>query len=122
MNWNNKSDDYTEGEIDIDGDGSLQEEKKPQTRKYPNAPAVRKVFQEVTGKNPSSWKINKNQLTACENLSTERGLEKIKNALQYYKENKDDKFIPRITSPYDLDSKWTNLGEFKKNKRENGNQ
>jgi hypothetical protein len=74
--WNTTSDDFAdEVAIDLDGDGEM-EEKKPQTRKYPNAPAVRKVFQEVLGKSPAAWKVNKNQLVACENLYTERGLER----------------------------------------------
>ena len=117
--WNTTSDDYAdEVSIDVDGDGTL-EEKKPQTRKYPNAPAVRKVFQEVLGKSPAAWKINKNQLLACENLYTERGIKAITNALLFAKAHKDTEFCPLISSPYDLDSKWTKLGEFKQ--KQNGN-
>ena len=112
--WNTTSDDFAdEVSIDLDGDGTL-EEKKPQTRKYPNAPAVRKVFQEVLGKSPAAWKVNKNQLLACENLYTERGMKAIRNALLFSKEYKDKEYCPQISSPYDLDSKWTKLGEFKK--------
>ena len=111
--WNNKSDDYEEGVVDLDGDGSLIEEKKKSTRKYPNAPAVRKVFQEVLGRNPANWKVNKTQLQACENLSTERTIEKVRAALEYYKANQDHEYIPYIDSPYDLDSKWAKLGKHK---------
>lgn len=113
MSWNKQTDDYEEGVVDMDGDGSLAEEKKKNTRKYPNAPKVRKVFQEVLGRNPANWRVNKTQLIACENLSTERGEEKIRSALEYYQTNKDDKYIPKIDSPYDLDSKWTKLGQHK---------
>ena len=105
--------DYEEGVIDLDGDGSLLAEKKKQTRKYPNAPVVRKVFQEVLGKNPSNWRINVTQLQACENLFTERTIEKVRSALEFYVENKEKEYCPQISSPYDLDSKWTKLGEFK---------
>lgn len=115
MSWNTKSDEYEEGVVDLDGDGSLAEEKKPSTRKYPNAPAVRKLFQETLGRNPANWRVNKNQLQACENLYTERGLEKIKSALWYYKDNQNKEYIPLIDSPYDLDSKWTKLGQHKLN-------
>lgn len=93
----------------------LEEEKGRHRRpaKYPNAPAVRKVFQDVLGRNPANWKTNKTQLQACENLYTERGLDKIKNALVYYKANEDADFIPEINSPYCLDSKWSKLGKHK---------
>ena len=114
MSWNTKADDFEEGVVDYDS-GELSEEKKPQTRKYPNALEVRKIFQEVLGKCPANWKVNKNQLIACENLYTERGLKAIKNALVFAKENKEEKFCPLISSPHDLDSKWTKLGEFKLN-------
>lgn len=113
MSWNKQSDDYEEGVIDLDGDMTLVEKKKKNTAKYPNAPEVRKLFSEVLGKNPANWKVNKTQLQSCENLYTERGLEKIKLALQYAKENREEKYCPKIDSPYDLDSKWTKLGEHK---------
>lgn len=113
MSWNKKADDYEEGVIDLDGDISLEEIKKPQTKKYPNAPAVRKVFLEVLGKSPANWKINKNQLQACENLYTERGLVSVKKALLFAEEHKKEEYCPKISSPYDLDSKWTKLGEYK---------
>ena len=113
MIWNKHSDDFEEGYVDLDGDISLNSIKKRPARKYPNAPAVRKVFQEVLGKNPANWKVNATQLQACENLFTERGIEKIRKALEFYQENKQKEYCPQITSPYDLDSKWTKLGEFK---------
>jgi len=113
MAWNKYSDEHEEGTIDLDGDGSIQEEKKKTARKYPNAPVVRKVFQEVLGKNPANWKVNATQLKACENLYTERGVEKIRSALVFYQENKEKEYCPQISSPFDLDSKWTKLGEFK---------
>ena len=114
MGWNKTADDFEEGFVDFDGDASVTAEKKPQTKKYPNAPKVYKVFQEVLGKLPANWKINKTQLLTAENLYTERGLEKVKNALEFYKEHKDQEFCTQITQPSDLDAKWTKLGEFKK--------
>lgn len=113
MSWNKQSDDYEEGTIDLDDSTLLKEEKKTATKKYPNAPAIRKIFQEVLGRNPSNWKINKTQLLACENLFTERTPEKVRSALEFYKENEGKEFCPVINSPYDLDTKWTNLGQFK---------
>lgn len=113
MPWNTRSDDYEEGIIDLDGDGTIVEEKKLQTRKYPNAPKVRKIFQEVLGRTDANWNINKTQLLACENLYTERGEKKIRNALQWYKDHKDLKFCPKVDSPYDLDAKYVKLSQFK---------
>jgi len=118
MNWNQKSDEHEEGVVDYDS-GELTEPKKPQTKKYPNAPAIRKIFQEVLGRDPANWKMNKTQLQACENLYTERTPKSVRSALEYYKENKEEKYCPKINSPYDLDSKWTMLGEFKL--KQNGN-
>jgi len=119
MPWNQTSDDHLEGVVDYDGDGSLAEEKKPQTRKYPNAPAIRKVFQEVLGKNPASWNKNKTVLQSCEDLFTERGVDKVRNALVFYKEHEDEEFCPAIDSPVDLLRKYEKLSRFSTKK--NGN-
>jgi len=108
--WNRNTE---EDVVDYDGDGSLKAEKKPQTKKYPNAPVVQKVFQEVLGKNPANWKLNTTQLQACENLYTERTPERVRAALHYFQEVKDQEFCPMISSPYDLDSKWQKLADFK---------
>jgi len=92
---------------------SLEEEEKRKTPpKYPNAPAVLKLFK-IIGNVPANWKINTAQLKACENLFKERGLEKIESALEFYSETKEVEFCPQITTPFDLDSKWTKLGQFK---------
>ena len=98
--------------VDYDS-GEIVEPVKPRTRKYPNAPEIRKIFQEVLGKNPASWNQHKTQLLACENLYTERTPAKVRSALLYYQANREEKYCPQISSPYDLDSKWTKLGEFK---------
>lgn len=113
MSWNKQSEDYEEGIVNIDSDMSLVVEKKKDTRKYPNAPAIRKIFQEVLGKNPADWNKNVTVLQACENLYTERGVEKVRNALEFYKENQDKEFCPVINSPVDLDRKYVNLSRFK---------
>jgi hypothetical protein len=105
-----------ESTIDFDGDGSVKEEKKKSKAKYPNAPTICKIFQEVLGLSPFSWKTNKTELIACENLYTERTPEKVRNALEFYKENQEDKFCPQITQPSDLDRKWTKLGAYKLSK------
>lgn len=113
MPFNKYADDHEEGVVDLDGDGSLIEIKKTPTKKYPHASAIQKIFLEVLGRNPSNWRINKTQLQACENLYTERTPEKVRSALEFFKEHKHEEYCPQITSPYDLDSKWTKLGEYK---------
>lgn len=113
MAWNRQPDDIEEGVVDLDS-GEIKQPEKKVTRKYPNAPAVRKIFQEVLGRNPANWRINKTELLSCENLFTERGIEQIRSALEFYKEYKDREYCPVINSPYDLDSKWSNLHTFKK--------
>lgn len=113
MPFNKYADDHEEGVIDLDGDGTLKEVKKAPTKKYPHAPTIQKLFLEILGLNPSNWRINKTQLLACENLYTERTPEKVRSALEFFKEHKHEEYCPQITSPYDLDSKWTKLGEYK---------
>lgn len=113
MGWNKKSDNDDDLPV-VDMDTGEVSGEKVRTKKYPNAPAVRKVFQAVLGKNPQNWRVNKNQLLACENLYTERGIEKVKRALEFYKEYKDEQYCPIINSPHDLDSKWDKLLNFKK--------
>lgn len=108
MKTYNENEPYEEPVLDDDTREIVN--KKPQTKKYPNALKVFNLF----GKYPLNWKINKTQLQAAENLFTERGSEQIIKALQFYKENKDNEFCPTINSPYDLDSKWAKIIGFKK--------
>lgn len=109
MRTYNENESYQEPELDLETGEVI---KKLPTKKYPNASKVFSFF----GKHPANWKINKTQLQAAENLYTERGSEQILKALNFYKENKEDKFCPVINSPYDLDSKWNKLISFKKRK------
>ncbi len=104
----NEDQSYEEPSIDLDTGERV--EVKPQTKKYPNSKVVFSLF----GKYPANWKINKTQLQSAENLFLERGVEQIIKALNFIKENKEDKFCPIINSPYDLDSKWAKMIGFKK--------
>ncbi len=113
MAWNTPADDAEEGVIDYDGDGSVKSTAPASKKKYPNALPVFKLFLQVLGTYPANWNMNKTQLQAAENLYTERGLDKVRNALEYYKENKDDKYCPQISQPSDLDSKYAKLSQFK---------
>ena len=112
MSWNKPADDAEEGVVDYDT-GEMKSTAPVSKKKYPNALQVYKVFLEVLGKLPANWKVNKTQLQCAENLFEERGLEKVRNALQFYKEHQEEEFCPQVSTPYDLDAKWTKLGEFK---------
>lgn len=114
MTWgNNRGDDADDNVVDFDGDGSLKSTAPVSKKKYPNALKVYKVFLEVLGKLPANWKVNKTQLQCAENLFAERGLEKVRNALQFYKEHQEEEFCPQVSTPYDLDTKYANLSQFK---------
>lgn len=80
--------------------------------KYPNAKSVFKLW---PGR-PLNWNINPSQLNAAENLFVERGMEAIKDALEWYQDMatkfREDRFFPLVKSPYDLDSKWDKLEAF----------
>lgn len=113
MGWgNNRGDDADEFVVDYES-GETKSTAPVSKKKYPNALQVYKVFLEVLGKLPANWKVNKTQLQCAENLFEERGLDKIRNALEFYKENKDTEFCPQVSTPYDLDTKYTNLSQFK---------
>lgn len=112
MGWNNPADDADEFVVDYDS-GEVKDTVPVSKKKYPNALQVYKVFLEVLGKLPANWKVNKTQLQCAENLFEERGLEKVRNALQFYKEHQEEEFCPQVSTPYDLDTKYTNLSQFK---------
>lgn len=113
MSWNLPNDNEAD-ETSIDYEtGEITDHKPVRQKKYPNAPTVRKLFQEILGHNPLNWKVNKTELGACERLYTEFGLKKVRNALEYYKENQDDKFCPVITSPSSLENKYAALSKHK---------
>lgn len=100
------------GGLDSDGFPTEAPTKPASRAKYPNAKKVFALF----GKYPKNWEMNKTQLKSAENLVEEKGLEKVEKVIQFFLENKDDTFCPQISSPYDLDSKWRKLFEYKKRK------
>lgn len=65
--------------------------------------------------NPACAKYygNKTQRAACARLLKLHGLERIKKAIAYIKANRmTQKFIPTITTPLQLEDKWTSLEVF----------
>ena len=85
-----------------------EETPKKSPPKYPNAKQVFAMW----GKYPKNWDLNTTQLRAAENLFEERGLESIENAIKWYKDLKDREFCPQVSTPYELDSKWSKFEKF----------
>lgn len=82
--------------------------KKVSTKKYPNAKQVFALW----GKYPKNWDLNTTQLRAAENLFEEHGLDEIENAIKWEQDLKDLDFCPKVSTPYELDSKWEKFEQF----------
>jgi len=110
--------DYDEIEIvSVDEDGN--ETKPKSSAKYPNA---RKVIETFWGKEKNkAWKVNRTQRYSAQTLYEQKGMGKIKNAMSFYKKNKNEKYCPSITSPSDLLNKWEKLLSFRSKKLKNEN-
>lgn len=99
---------YEEPSINLDT--GLIETHKKQTAKYPNARTVMRMFTNYE----KHWNFKTPILQAAERLFSEKGIEKITRALQFYKENKDKEFCPKIYTPIDLEDKWQKLLDLRK--------
>lgn len=111
MAWKKYNENEHSDDIPSIGDDGDIETPKPKVKR--NYKPVYSLFEEILGKQPNNWLVNKTQQQCAENLFTERGIGAIKNALYWYIDHKEEEFCPRISSPSDLDSKWTKLAEFK---------
>lgn len=113
MSWKKPyNENQHEEELPSVGDDGEIEEEKPKAKS--NCYEVYTLFEALLGKYPLNWRVNKTQRLSAENLYTERGIKTISNALEFYKEHKEKEYCPQISSPYDLDSKWTKLAELKR--------
>lgn len=114
MGWKSHNEnDHTDDVPSIDLDS--REEVKKETKVKREYKQVYEMFNKLLGKEiPPNWMLNRTQMQAADNLWKTKGKEKIQVALLFYSENKDHEYCPRILSPYDLDSKWEELKEFKK--------
>lgn len=97
-------------EVPIDNHGDEREGRQRPPKADVSYRAVFKLFKTPY---PKNWDLNKTQIQAAKNLLEERGLREITKALEFHRESIDHKFCPGITSPYDLDSKWSKLFAFK---------
>tara|TARA_R110000868_G_scaffold160342_1_gene389802 strand:+ start:5758 stop:6564 length:807 start_codon:yes stop_codon:yes gene_type:complete len=105
-NENNHTDDVPS--IDLD---TREEVKKPEKVKR-HYKEVYQIFKEELGESPADWIVNPTEQKAGDNLFTEKGEKKIRTALRYFKENKDNEFCPQIYSPSSLMRKWKPLALF----------
>lgn len=91
----------------------------------PRAERVKKVTPEIeqvfTAIRPGSavpgyWIAHRAQREAAARLFKERGLEAVKKAMEFYRENQSDPFCPLVTNPFDLEKNWSKLAAFKRKK------
>jgi hypothetical protein len=70
-----------------------------------------KLFESIDPKNKNYYG-NVTQRKACDFLLKEYGEENIISIVNFIKDNRLKKYFPSITSPYELQEKWTKIGEF----------
>ena len=99
--------------VPVNADGEIiSPRKKPDNTR--DAPKVFMMFGEVIGNNSPNWLRNKNERKAAQSLYEVKGLEKIRKALEFWKENRDEPHIPDVFTPWKLEYKWDALANFKK--------
>lgn len=70
------------------------------------------LFNVIHVKWPLNWKSNRTQIQSAKNLLEERGLEAVEDALKWYKDLRHINHCYDVSTPWDLDSKWTKFEEF----------
>jgi len=70
-----------------------------------------KLFEEIDSKNKNYYG-NRTQRKACDFLTKQYGLEKVSKVIEYIKHCRGKPYFPSVTSPYELQEKWTKLAEF----------
>lgn len=87
-------------------------EEKPERQKKPSKyPHALEVFALFPKPDPS-WRINTTELKHAELLFA-RGLDKVAKALAFYEEHKHLEFCHEIVTPFDLNTKWLKLQNFR---------
>lgn len=94
----------------------VQEDAKPQKQKSDTSYYA--VYEAFKNPWPLNWKNNKTEIQAAKNLLQERGVQEIKDALEWYEDMErrfgSDEYFPRVKSPWDLDTKWEKLEDYNK--------
>lgn len=81
--------------------------------KPPKDLAYREVFK-VFSSTKQGWMFHKAQIEAAKRLAIKPGVEKVKRAMEFYSEIKDDPMCPEIFTPFDLEAKSAKLASFKR--------
>lgn len=85
-------------------------EPEPRTKKYPHKKEVLSLWK----KPREVWERNPQICLSAENLYFEKGIDRVKAALEFWYEHKDEPYCPDCSNPYKLDLNWDGLISFKK--------
>lgn len=69
-----------------------------------------RAFEEIDPKNKRNYS-NKTQRGSCDFLIQEYGIRNVLKTIELIKHKRGTPFFPSITSPYELEQKWTKIGE-----------
>lgn len=105
--------DFSEDDVVVETDEELVPTRDLRRKTKPPRKQHNAVFG-LFGTYPPYWAVNRSIIDSANRLAQYKGLEKIKKALEFYRENKDEKFCPQINTPIDLEEKWDKLLAFKK--------
>jgi len=93
---------------------AVDDEGNPLVVKQKADTTYKKLYQLWWDKYPVNWNRNRTQISSAKNLLEEHGMEQVEKALTFWRKYKSDPFCPDISTPYDLDSKWDKLLQYKK--------
>jgi hypothetical protein len=93
---------------------AVDDEGNPFVVKQKADTTYKKLYQLWWDKYPVNWNRNRTQISSAKNLLEEHGMEQVEKALTFWRKYKSDPFCPDISTPYDLDSKWDKLLQYKK--------
>jgi hypothetical protein len=111
---------YEPDDLTIEPDESVTPTRSLKRKNAPpksTAPQVFSAFAEVLGVKTGSWIVNKTERQHAEILFEERGIDKIRQALEIYKANKTDPYCPTVVKPSALSSKWSELVIYNRKKK-----
>ncbi|MFA5050991.1 MAG: hypothetical protein WC499_02650 [Patescibacteria group bacterium] len=89
---------------------NLNSNSNPNSKYNPLGADVIKKFESIDAKNKNFYG-NKTQRSACDFLLKEYGIEKVLMVIEVIRAKRGTEFFPSVTSPYELQNKWTKVGE-----------
>jgi hypothetical protein len=82
---------------------------------------VIKLFEKIDVKNKTYYN-HKTQRAKAQFLLDEHGYDKLAELVDIYLQFKDEKYLPSISSPYEMVEKWSKLGDFFRRKQADKNE